>query len=73
MLGRSTLMAEVTALRKGDLVTLDDPSQRAAAKPDSVGFFRQFPAGLLAIDEVQRVPELMLALKLWVDRDRRAG
>jgi len=38
-----------------------------------VGFLSQMSEGLLAIDEVQRVPELVLALKLVVDRDPRPG
>lgn len=39
---------------------------------DPSGFLDAFE-GLLVIDEVQRVPELLLAIKASVDRDRRPG
>jgi len=71
--GKTTLVQEILAHVGGQYVTLDDPSIRAAAQLDPVGFVMQNRAGLLAVDEVQRVPELMLALKLEVDRDPRPG
>lgn len=71
--GKTTLVRDVTADRGGRLVTLDDDLTRAAAQADHHGFLAQFPDGTLAIDEVQRVPELVLALKLAVDRDPRPG
>lgn len=60
--GKSTLASRVVAAHGGRLVTLDDEVTRAAAELDPAGFVRQFPGGLLAIDEVQRVPALILAL-----------
>ncbi|MGH3505127.1 MAG: ATP-binding protein, partial [Nocardioidaceae bacterium] len=71
--GKTTLIGEVTSDRGGRLVTLDDDLSRAAAEADPAGFLAQFPDGLLAIDEVQRVPALILALKLVVDQDPRPG
>ncbi len=71
--GKSTLASQVVALRHGRLVTLDDEVTRTAAELDPAGFVRQFPDGLLAIDEVQRVPALILALKMAVDADPRPG
>ncbi|MEB3062269.1 ATP-binding protein [[Mycobacterium] zoologicum] len=71
--GKSTLAAEITRHRGGRLVTLDDDVTRTAAATDPHGFVRQFPDGLLTIDEVQRVPELVLALKAAVDTDQRPG
>lgn len=71
--GKTTLVREVTAATKGRLVTLDEAITRAAAHADPVGFLAQASEGLLAIDEVQRVPELILALKLAVDQDPRPG
>ena len=62
--GKSTLASQVVTLRGGRLVTLDDEVTRTAAELDPAGFVRQFPDGLLAIDEVQRVPALILALKM---------
>ncbi|MGF0118356.1 ATP-binding protein [Promicromonospora sp. Marseille-Q5078] len=71
--GKTTLLREVVAEDRGLLVTFDDELTRAAAQADPVGFLSQMTEGLLAIDEVQRVPELVLALKLVVDRDPRPG
>jgi uncharacterized protein len=70
--GKSTL-AEVV-LRKipgGRARFLDDPATRAAAIADPTDFVRH--DGLLLIDEVQRVPELWLAIKHLVDREPRPG
>lgn len=71
--GKTTLVQAVTEQRDGRLVTLDDPTVLAAAQADPPGFLAQHPGGTLAIDEVQRAPELVLALKLAVDTDRRPG
>lgn len=71
--GKTTLIRDVTADRGGRLVTFDDDLTRVAAQADPSGFLAQFPQGTLAIDEVQRAPELVLALKLAVDRDPRPG
>lgn len=71
--GKTTLVTQVVDQFGGRLVTLDDDLIRAAAEADPAGFVRQNPDGLLAIDEVQRVPALVLALKLAVDRDPRPG
>ncbi len=70
--GKSTLAGEVAGLRGGRVVTLDDDAVRAAAAVDPAGFIDAAP-GLLVIDEVQRVPALLLAIKAAVDRDRRPG
>lgn len=71
--GKTTLLRDVVADGGGQLVTFDDDITRVTAQADPVGFVEQNPDGLLAIDEVQRVPELVLALKLVVDRDPRPG
>lgn len=70
--GKTTLLEDIVRVRDGRLVTFDDESTRVAAQLDPVGFLRQ-TEGLLAIDEIQRVPDMVLALKLVVDRDRRPG
>jgi predicted AAA+ superfamily ATPase len=54
------------------LVTLDDLDVRAAANADPQGFVAGLGDGAI-IDEVQRVPDLVLAVKASVDRDRRPG
>jgi uncharacterized protein len=70
--GKSTLCAGIAATRGMRMVTLDDADARRAANGDPVGFV----AGLgerAFIDELQRAPELVLALKAEVDRDTRPG
>jgi predicted AAA+ superfamily ATPase len=52
-------------------ITLDDDTVLGAARGDPAGFVRGFDRA--AIDEVQRAPELLRAIKLSVDGDRRAG
>jgi predicted AAA+ superfamily ATPase len=51
--------------------SLDRPAQREAATSDPEGFLEH--GGLMVIDEVQRVPDLWLAMKAVVDSDPRPG
>jgi hypothetical protein len=51
--------------------TLDNASTLAAALADPTGFVRALDRAI--IDEVQRAPELMLAIKESVDTDLRPG
>lgn len=70
--GKSTLIRDLL----GDLhryVTLDDLDVLAAARRDPQGFIDGLPSQGVAIDEVQRAPDLTLAIKASVDRDRRPG
>ncbi len=70
--GKSTLAKVIAREHPGSrLAILDLPQNRVAATADPVGFLRH--DGLLVIDEVQRVPELWLALKAAVDLDPRPG
>jgi hypothetical protein len=50
---------------------LDDPGLLAAVRADPTGFVRRLDCAI--IDEVQRAPELLMALKLAIDKDRRPG
>lgn len=52
-------------------LTLDDATSLAAARADPQGFVRGINRAI--IDEVQRAPELLLAIKLAIDQDRRPG
>lgn len=52
-------------------LTLDDQTVLDAARADPIGFVRGLDRG--AIDEVQRAPELLLAIKKTVDEDYRPG
>ncbi|MFT4034620.1 MAG: ATP-binding protein [Patulibacter sp.] len=71
--GKSTLMAACAGPDEGwSWVNLDDDVLREAAERDADGFLSDQGVPL-AIDEVQRVPELMLAIKMRVDRDNRPG
>jgi hypothetical protein len=54
-----------------DYLTLDDPTVLDAARADPVGFIRGLDRA--TIDEVQRVPELLLPIKKSVDDDYRPG
>lgn len=70
--GKSTLANLVVNQRPGAVARyLDHPGTRAAAAADPVGFLQH--DGLMLIDEVQRVPELWLAIKYLVDRNPRPG
>jgi predicted AAA+ superfamily ATPase len=52
-------------------ITLDDRTVLEAAQSDPAGFIRGLDRAI--IDEVQRVPELLLAIKKTVDEDYRPG
>jgi predicted AAA+ superfamily ATPase len=68
--GKTTL-ARRFAKQGRKYVTLDNQSTLAAAKSDPVAFIRGLDRAV--IDEVQRAPDLLLAIKQSVDEDRRAG
>lgn len=71
--GKSTLVQHIaTAERPATVLSLDDRATLDAALDDPTGFV----AGLtppVVIDEVQRAPDLMLAIKVRVDRDQAPG
>ena len=70
--GKSTLARLVMADFPGaELRFLDEAPVRAAAQADPALFVRH--SGLLVIDEVQRTPDLFLAIKHEVDTDARPG
>lgn len=70
--GKSTLAARVVADAQGTWLTLDDAAVLDAARTDPVGFVGG-RHGLVGIDEAQRVPELLLAIKAEVDSTRHPG
>ncbi len=71
--GKSTLVRELAQRRlSADYVSLDDEPARSLASNDPAGFLAGRDA-CTVIDEIQRAPELLLAIKSRVDRDTRPG
>ncbi|OFZ67218.1 MAG: AAA family ATPase [Betaproteobacteria bacterium RBG_16_56_24] len=68
--GKTTLVWRLAGSERRYL-TLDDEVTRLAAKEDPVGLIRSLDSAV--IDEVQRAPDLLLAIKKTVDEDRRPG
>lgn len=71
--GKSTLVSQLLQNRSHRLLNLDNAATLQAAQTDPDGFVRQFPEGVVAIDEIQRVPALLRAIKAALDEDRRPG
>lgn len=70
--GKSTLVKAIATAKDATYITFDDWRVLAFAREDPAGFLRAHP-GAVVLDEVQRAPELLLAIKADVDRDRRPG
>src|SRR3712207_960170 len=70
--GKSTLAIAVTCRTGGTFVDLDEPAVRRLATADPTVFVRDL-AEPVVIDEFQRVPDLLAAIKSELNRDRRPG
>jgi len=71
--GKSTLAKKIASDHHyARYMTLDDAVVLAAARYDAAGFLSGLD-GPVVIDEVQRAPELFMAIKAAVDRDRKPG
>jgi len=71
--GKSTLAARVAERTPGtQILTLDDKVVRDSASTDPGGFVAELGRPVV-LDEVQRAPELLLAIKEAVDRDTSPG
>lgn len=70
--GKTTLAKELKTSEDVNYLTLDDPATRRVAESDPRGFVQHY-GKTLVIDEVQRVPDLISAIKIKVDEDTRAG
>ena len=68
--GKTTL-ARLYTTPERPYITLDDPATLAAARSDPTGFIRGLKQAV--IDEVQRAPDLLLAIKESVDKDQAPG
>jgi uncharacterized protein len=68
--GKTTL-ARKLGKAEHTYITLDDQTALDAAQSDPIGFVRGLNKTI--IDEVQRAPDLLLAIKKSVDEDQRPG
>jgi predicted AAA+ superfamily ATPase len=68
--GKTTLVRDLVTGKRAFL-TLDDDTVLASARNDPAGLLRGFDKS--TIDEIQRAPDLLRAIKRSVDEDRRAG
>ena len=69
--GKTTLVRQVAEDRSLRYLTLDDEVTLLSATEDPVGMIRNLDRAV--IDEIQRAPALLLAIKKSVDADRRPG
>jgi uncharacterized protein len=71
--GKSTLVEQIAKDQPGRrFVSLDDELTRRGALDDPTGFIADLETPVV-IDEVQRAPDLLLAIKRSVDIDQRPG
>ncbi len=69
--GKTTLVRRIAEKQGLRYLTLDDELTLLSAREDPVGMIRSVDRAV--IDEIQRVPQLLLAIKKSVDQDRRPG
>jgi len=69
--GKTTLVRRIAEQEGFRYLTLDDELTLLSASEDSVGMIRSLDRAV--IDEIQRAPQLLLAIKKSVDEDRRPG
>lgn len=71
--GKSTLVAQIASdEHPARLINLDDDATAATARADPAGFIADIE-GPVAIDEIQRAPALLLAIKRRLDADQTRG
>jgi uncharacterized protein len=69
--GKTTLVRQMAERQGQRYLTLDDELTLLSAREDPVGLIRSLDRAV--IDEIQRAPQLLLAIKKSVDDDRRPG
>lgn len=69
--GKTTLVKKIAEQQNLRYLTLDDELTLLSAHRDPVGMIRSLDRAV--IDEIQREPQLLLAIKKSVDEDRRPG
>ncbi len=71
--GKSTLVQSISQeSHPATYLTFDDATVMSVAKRDPLGFLEAYN-GPVILDEVQRVPEIFVAIKTLVDRERTPG
>ena len=70
--GKSTLAQSIGANKAMQYITLDDLTILQAAASDPAGFIASYDIPVI-IDEVQRVPQLLIEIKRNVDANRKPG
>ena len=70
--GKSTLVRDLTPGHR-QYLTLDDVDARELARADPNAILGAPSGGAVTIDEIQREPDLLLAVKREVDRKRKPG
>ena len=69
--GKTTLVKQIAQQQQLRYLTMDDELTLLSAREDPVGMIRSLDRAV--IDEIQRAPQLLLAIKKSVDEDRRPG
>lgn len=69
--GKTTLVRQIADQQRLRYLTMDDELTWLSAQEDPVGMIRSLDRAV--IDEIQRAPKLLLAIKKSVDDDRRPG
>lgn len=69
--GKTTLVRQIAQEQGLQYLTLDDELTLLSAQEDPAGLVRSLDRAV--IDEIQRVPQLLMAIKKSVDEDRRPG
>lgn len=69
--GKTTLVRRIAQRQGLRYRTLDDELTLLSAQEDPVGMIRSLDRAV--VDEIQRAPQLLLAIKKSVDEDRRPG
>lgn len=71
--GKTTLVEALSQELDATYQSLDDTTTLAAIRADPGAFLAAHATRTLILDEVQRLPELFLPMKVEVDRGRRPG
>ncbi len=68
-IGKSTLVSKFT---EREYIVMDDITQLDAATQDPQGYIKRIPKPI-TIDEIQKAPQLLTPIKLYIDKDRKNG